>query len=344
LIPMVPEDLWELYNIIEEGDLLIAKTQRVIKLGSEDTSSKTKVLVELGIRVERSWFDAFSEALNVTGRVEICPEDLDGTKAHYHTIAIKVDMPLTIAKKRWTSFHKKRLMESKRLKGHAILIIAVDYEDATIAKVATNGIVESKELNHAPFSKRERAAREEEIRNFFREITEIIETLSTTKEERIIIVGPGFAKEKLLEHLKESSPSLVQRVIYVGGATSGTPSAVDEVLRSDKIKSRIRDLRLLEEVENVEDFFRSLGQGSNLVCYGVEDVKRALSLGAVRKLLVHEHLPSFIGVSGTAEVDKLLEMADNKSSEVLFVSSRHEGGRKLKSIGGLAAFLRFPID
>ncbi|MEM2841790.1 MAG: mRNA surveillance protein pelota [Thermoproteota archaeon] len=343
-IPSVPEDLWELYSIIDEGDLLIAKTRRVIKVGTEDSTSKTKVLVEMGIRVERSWLDIFSGALNVTGKVEICPEDLDGTKAHYHTITIKVDVPLTIIKERWTSLHKKRIMESRKLKGHAALIVAMDYDEATVAKVTNNGIVDMREISHAPLSKRDRIAKEEEIKKFFGNVTEIVELFSTTGNERIILVGPGFAKEKLMGYLKDNFPNLFQRVVYTGGATSGTPSAIDEVLRSDNIKNEIKDLRLLEEVEYVEEFFKSLGQESKLVCYGIEDVERALSLGAVSKLLIHEHLPSFLGMSGTVKVDNLLDVADKKRCEVFFISSRHEGGRKLKSIGGLAAFLRYPLE
>lgn len=344
LIPSIPEDLWELYNIVEEGDLLIAKTRRVVKFGSENATSKSKVLVELGIRVEKLWFDIVSGALNVTGRVEICPDYLEGTRAHYHTIAVKVDTPLTIVKGRWTNLQKRRLMASNQLRGHAILIVAVDYDGATVAKVTTNSILETRELSHGSQSKRDRVAKEGDIRELFEEISETVKMFSSSGNEKVVLVGPGFAKEKLVEYLKENSPSLFRRVVYVGGATSGTPSAIDEALRDGKVRNKIKGLRLLEEVESVEEFFKYLGQGSKLVCYGNEEVGRALSMGAVRKLLIHEQLPALLGPTGMAEVERLLELADEKRCEVLLIGSRHEGGRKLRSIGGLAAFLRFAVE
>ena len=43
------------------------------------------------------------------------------------------------------------------------------------------------------------------------------------------------------------------------------------------------------------------------------------------------------------DLEDSMDMVENMSGEVLVISSQHEGGKQLESLGGLAATLRYPI-
>ncbi|RLG53505.1 MAG: mRNA surveillance protein Pelota, partial [Candidatus Hydrothermarchaeota archaeon] len=43
------------------------------------------------------------------------------------------------------------------------------------------------------------------------------------------------------------------------------------------------------------------------------------------------------------ECDELIEKAERLRSKVIIVSTEHEAGEKLQSIGGVAALLRFEV-
>jgi protein pelota len=344
LVPSSPEDLWDLHNIVEKDDIVRARTQRVVKVGSETSMTKSKLYIQLTIRVQKTSLDILSGALNISGTVESCPDDLEGTKGHFHTITVKTDVPITLAKKRFTSMQKRRLEASRHSNHSIVLIVAIDYEVATIARISSTGIVQTKELRRTPTGKAEPASRQREILSFFGNIAEVIRDFSTTNEEKLILVGPGFAKDELATYLENEFPTLGSRIISREGATSGTYSAINEAFRNEKIRGAIKDMRVIQETERVERFFESIAKNSRLVCYGIEQVTRAASIGATNMILIYEQLPLLLGASGTDQVEELIRSADSIKCDILFISSRHEAGRKLKSIGGVAAFLRFPIE
>ena len=65
---------------------------------------------------------------------------------------------------------------------------------------------------------------------------------------------------------------------------------------------------------------------------------QAINLGAVEKLLIIDTKLA------QEDIASYMEMVENMSGEVMVISSEHEGGNQLSSLGGFAAFLRYPIN
>ena len=95
----------------------------------------------------------------------------------------------------------------------------------------------------------------------------------------------------------------------------------------------------------MEQFMKEvLSPKGTLAAYGMKQVDMALTMGAVKQLLISEGLEKMPNIEeGT--VKKLGELADNSKAEVIIVSTESEEGVSLqKAFGGLAAILRYPIS
>ena len=75
-----------------------------------------------------------------------------------------------------------------------------------------------------------------------------------------------------------------------------------------------------------------------MVKYGLKQTKNAINMGAVNQLLILDNK-----VAGENMGDDM-DMVENMKGEVMVISSEHDGGKQLESLGGMAAFLRYEIN
>ena len=125
LIPETTDDLWILYNVIEEGDIVVAKTTREVK--GDEGSSGRRIPMTLAIKVRHVEFQQFTERLRVRGIVVEGPERY-GVKGHYHTLNIDTGTLLTIFKEEWPSYLVKKIRDACR-KRSGVLLVALDYDE-----------------------------------------------------------------------------------------------------------------------------------------------------------------------------------------------------------------------
>jgi protein pelota len=75
------------------------------------------------------------------------------------------------------------------------------------------------------------------------------------------------------------------------------------------------------------------------VAYGPEEIRKAIEYGAVEKLLVLDET-----LRKGEKAERVMSEAEKKGAEITIFEAENEPGQKLKSFGGLAAILRFPIS
>ncbi len=61
-------------------------------------------------------------------------------------------------------------------------------------------------------------------------------------------------------------------------------------------------------------------------------------MGAVERLLILDN------VVASHNMGDAMDMVENMKGEVIVISSEHDGGKQLESLGGMAAILRYPIN
>lgn len=328
------DDIWHLYNIIEEGDLIRAITFRTPGEDQQDkirSSKQEKKKMKLGVRVEKVEFHEFSDRLRVNGVIEEGPQD----HGSHHTINISTDdqRPFSIIKENWKDHQLDRLREAvEATKQPVLTFVSLDEDNAVVAILRQSG------LQTVTTIKSDRQGKMYEGENTEKEYYgEILSVLRhhTNDTSPVVIVGPGFAKEKFLEYGKQEQPSLFSNVVTYSTGNSGM-NGVYEAIKAGIVDKIAKDHRVSDETNLVEKIFKEIAK-NGLATYGKKEVQHALENGAVETLLIIDKL------ARTKEGEELLRMAKKTESKFMIVNTMHEPGEKLEGIGGVAALLRFKI-
>ncbi|MEM1812253.1 MAG: hypothetical protein QW730_06560, partial [Candidatus Nezhaarchaeales archaeon] len=175
------------------------------------------------------------------------------------------------------------------------------------------------------------------IRELVDKTKELIERL---KVKVVAIVGPGFIKEELAKELASN----INVKLYLDSVSAGGYQGVKEAIRRGMLKKVLRDLSVIEEAELMNEFLSHISKSDDKVAYGLEDVKKAAEYRAVEKLLVLDELVRSPDVDLRKEVEGIISMVEENGGQVKIFSSLEEPGQQLKSMGGMAAILRFSLN
>jgi len=184
------------------------------------------------------------------------------------------------------------------------------------------------------------AARYSRIRDglakeFFRKIADVAkkEFFNLDNLKGILVGGPGPTKEDFLKegNLVTALQDKVLGVKDIGYSdehglellveTSGDILAEQEITREKKI---------------LEKFFDMLGKGKN-IAYGVKDVEKALSFGAVDTLFLSKKLKK-------TDIKRFEKKAAETSVKIELISIETEEGQQFWNLGGVGAILRFKVQ
>jgi len=340
LIEVIPEsidDLWHLSHIVEENDFVSTLTTRRIQ---DNDSGKTradrgvKKTFFLGIRVEKINFHKYTGMLRFTGVIESGPEDLIPLGSH-HTINVQINTSIKI-QKQWNKWSLDRLQQAvDSSKRPTEIIVAIEDNVTDLGIIKQYGIDYIGPIIGDISGKRNIAKdRQEKINNYYEDITKTLRQYD--KINKLIIVGPGFTKNGYYNYLEENHPDLAKKSI-LESTGSGGHAGIQEVLKNGLIQSLSKDAKIASEISSVNKLLEQIGKSSNMVTYGVQQVEMATNMGATDKLLV---LDIFVREKKTQNI---MNNVENMGGVVEIISSEHDAGKQLESLGSIAAFLRYPI-
>ncbi len=340
-IPTSPEDLWSLYIFAEKGDVIVGKTHRVMKLASGEKTKKERVPLVVTISLEEKALDLSSSKLNLSGKIIYGPEEHEGIKGKWQTISVVLGQEVKVVKSQENPLPWKFLGKRIKAAGPSSIIVAIETDSAAIGVVSDLGVVEIEEVRSSIAGKDRPEERKRNQIQFLEQVAQILGEFLRKSRAKVAVVGPGFAKDDFLALLERKYPLIRKDVIVVSNATSGTPAGIYESLRSGAVEKVTRHLRSMEEVSLVEELLRTLARDQQKVAIGPQEVLSALHAGAVETLLI---LDTFVPEStGNQKLETLLKEVQDFGGKFYVIGSRHEGGSKLKSFGGIAAFLRYGI-
>lgn len=338
LVPETLDDLWHLSHIIETGDNASSKTTRRIQDNTGDklrSDRGVKKTFFLGLDIENITFHLFTGKLRLTGVITRGPEDLIPLGSH-HTLEVKLNTPLTIKKQRWQNWAIKRLNQaidaSKKL---SAMIIVLEDDTATIGLMRQFGIEYYGPIKgHVSGKRIIDKNRQKNIVQFYEKVIESIEKFDSI--QNIVIAGPGFVKNDFYDYLKEKHKSLAKMSV-IEATGSGGRNGISEVLKKGTVEKLTSENRVAVEMGAIDKLLAQIGKNSSKIAYGIKQTKEAINLGAVSQLLI---LDTKVASENMGE---LMDMVENMKGEVMVISSEHEGGKQLESLGGMAAILRYEI-
>ncbi|KAI9448170.1 pelota [Lactarius indigo] len=372
--PEEDEDMWHLYNLIQEGDNVRAPAiRRVQNVSATGSSESHRVRTNLTLQVTRIAFTPpvtpttgasdtststpveATASLQITGRVV---EENDHVKmGAFHTLDIESNRDVRIEKLEWDSISLERLNEAS-LPGRGAEVGAIVCGEGTAAfcLLSQHMTVVLQRIDVPVPRKRAGSATAHEkglarfydtlYQSFLRHIPYANPTLRA-----IVIASPGWVRDAVFDHImaqatKAGNKALLgvrQKFMRVHVNSPHVHSLV-EVLKSPEVVAQLKETKFAREGIMLDNFFKMLASDEQRAWYGPDHVALAVDRGAVGTLLISDELFR----AGDPEVRRryvsLVEGVREKRGEVLIFSSMHESGQQLNQITGIAAILTFPLD
>jgi protein pelota len=323
------DDLWYLGHIVEKGDDVTMRTHRRV---SRDEREGEKKAITLKISVDKVEFHKYADVLRIHGTTIQDHEDVP--KGSHHSFNVSIGDTLKI-EKRWKNYQieelKKAVEEAKRI---AVVIVCIDDTNVEFAELRGYGVEYVGSFNFS-LPRKDSPDYESKREEFYKKLFERLGKY----DQRIVVAGTGFS----CENIKDRLPASLKPKILLTKVNSGGRAGINEVLKSGFIERSIADSRASEEAKLVEKFMEGIAKDT--ATYGIKHVKKANELGAIEILLVSDSLLSEMKERGRfEELDSLMRSVEKKKGRVHIVSSEHDSGKQLESLGGIAAFLRFKIS
>ncbi|MBS7614618.1 mRNA surveillance protein pelota, partial [Candidatus Bathyarchaeota archaeon] len=344
VLPEVLDDFLVLYNVIKKGDRVYADTSREVRFGDRyDRPEKGKrISVFLGISAESVTWDRYLNRLRVHGVICEAPEDV-GAGSH-HTLNVTLNKPLTIVKENWMKYELDQLKKATETGAPPVSVIVVDDEGYCLAVLRGFGFdVKAEETVSLP-GKRSADERTKTLIELFKSAAKAIEGLDSEFRQSIVVLGVGFIKNEFVRFLENSKPELRKAIVDVKSVNNSGKAGIDEALRSGILNKALKNVRIAEEAEAVEKILERLGKDQATATYGLADVEKANSIGSVDQLLLTDRKLREASDEERRVLESLMREVENKRGKIVIISTEHEAGTKLDSLGGIAALLRFPIS
>ncbi len=325
------EDLWHLYNIVEEGDLVTASTTRreeksADKLRAEKMEKKR---MTLGIRIQKIEFSEEDLRLKLLGIIETGPQDI----GQHHTLIFENGDSLTIQKKHWRATQIERVQRAvSDSKKPRIIFVSLDQDEATIAILRQFGLKEVTTIRSGRSGKQ--YEEKPSVDGYHGEIHSKLKLLMEPNMP-LVLLGPGFEKEALADDLKKIDPALYSKIYVYHTGQSGMVG-VNELMKAGMGADVLRESSVGAELEAVEQLMTAISK-DGLGTYGPNEVMNAAMSGAVDKLLILDKKVR------EQDLDEMVRAVESQKGEVIIVSSQHDGGKILESLGGIGALLRYKV-
>lgn len=344
VIPEFLDDFWVLYNVIQKGDIVYSRTTREVRFGEryERPEKGRRISLVLGVKVESVSWDRTLNRLRIHGIVCDAPDEIGALGSH-HTLSITLNVPLKIVKERWLEYHIEQLKRASERGITPIIVMSIDDEGYCAAVLRGFGLEIVAEERISLPGKHMEGERIKTLNEMFKSALKILENLVGSVEGPIVILGLGFVKNDFVKFLEENAQAMRRKIIDVKSVNSSGSAGIYEAMRSGILTKSLRHARIIEEAEAVEEVLRRLGRGSGDVAYGLSDVERAVSLGAVEEIIITDEMIRDSSSGEISALEKLIREAEEKGGKVRVISVEHEAGLKIRALGGVAALLRYPL-
>ncbi|PIN76005.1 peptide chain release factor 1 [Candidatus Woesearchaeota archaeon CG10_big_fil_rev_8_21_14_0_10_37_12] len=241
------------------------------------------------------------------------------------------------------NFQIELLQEMLNVK-EAFGLIVIDARDAHIALlkgkailplIATHSHVPGKMRAGGQSSVRFARNREIAVNEHFKKVAEYVKEQFLNMEglKGILLGGPGPTKYQFFDsgHI---TTEVKKKIIAIKDLSYTGDFGLEELL--EKSQDTLAKEDIAEEKKLVSKFLEMLAREPNKVAYGQANVRKALDMGAIDKLLLSESLDESL-------IDEFESLAKNFSTETILISTETREGAQLRDIGKIGAILRYPI-
>lgn len=353
IIPEEADDLWVAYNLIAEGDAVLAVTVRkVLREAASGGRDAERVKLKLEIKVENVEYDKEGSALRIRGKNILENEHVK--IGAFHTLEIEQHRPFVLRKVVWDSLAREVLCQASDPSASADLAVVLMQEGLAhillIGKSVTitrSRIETSIPRKHGPAI----ASYDKALNKFFGNVLQAFVKHVDFKVVRCaVIASPGFTKDQFHRHLlleaerRQLRPIIENKSrILLVHTTSGYKHSLKEVMDAPNVMNMIKDTKAAKEVQALKEFYNMLSNDPDRACYGPKHVEVAHERMAIQTLLITDDLFRSSDVATRKKYANLVDSVKDSGGTALIFSSMHVSGDQLTQLTGIAAILRFPL-
>lgn len=356
LYPEEPEDMWHAYNLIMQGDHLTASAiRKLVTESSTGSVSATRVHTTLTICVEKIDFDPPSATLHLNGRV--VRENKYVKMGQYHTLDLELNRNFTVTKNYdgWDSVAMQVVKDACDPAEKAEIGAVVMHEGLANICLVTEFMTVLRQRIDVSIPRKRRGdttnAREKGTEKFYDAVYQaILRHLPVENLKVILLASPGFIAEGLKNYIMTTATRTSEAVVLksrskfvVTHCSSGHLHALNELLKSPALQTKISSTRFIKESRAMDAFYDMITADENRAWYGVKVVEKAVEKCAVQTLLVSNTLFRSQKIAERRRYVSMVDTVKEHGGEVLVLSSVHESGIRLDGLGGVAAILTFPL-
>lgn len=352
MTPVDADDLWFVYNLIAQGDSVMAGTVRKVLRETSTGRDAERVKLKLEIKVEAIEYDKVGSVLRIRGKNVLENEYVK--IGAFHTLEIELHRPFVLRKELWDSMALHVLNQASDPAASADLAVVLMQEGlahillvgrsltTTRAKIET-----SIPRKHGPAI----AGYQTALNKFFEHLLQaFLKHVDFNVVRCAVIASPGFTKDQFHRHLlleaerRQLRPIIENksRIVLVH-TSSGYKHSLKEVLDAPNVMNMIKDTKAAQEVRVLKDFFDMLSNDPDRACYGPKHVEVAHERMAVQTLLITDELFRNADIPMRKKYVNLVNSVKGSGGTVHIFSSMHASGEQLAQLTGVAAILRFPL-
>ena len=351
----VTEDLWHLYNLLEEsrGDRVRCSTWRkVTNVSHTGSTSSSKKRMNLTIEVQKVEFDGDVGELRVSGPNR---EESEFVKlGAFHTLTVTLDMNVTIEKVCWDQIFLDRLEEACNPERGAEIaaVVMASTGLAHVCLVTTHMTLLKQRIDtNIPKKRSGSSNHSKAVVKFYEAVYRaILQHIDFSRIKCLIIASPGFVKDDFWKYVLEESVRRDDRPfvenkskVILAKSSSGHKHALEEVFADPAIAAKLADTRFSQEVQVLNKFLRMIDVNPDKAYYGYFHVNQANEEMAIESLLVTDELFRSHDVATRKKYVKLVESVRERGGNVYVFSTLHVSGVQLQQVSGIAAILRYPL-
>ncbi|KAF8812553.1 hypothetical protein BYT27DRAFT_7182996 [Phlegmacium glaucopus] len=381
LRPEDDEDMWHLYNLIQNGDSVRGPAvRRVQTVSSTGSTESHRIRLNLTIQVGRVDFSS-----SRTPSASITPQDQEGTSSSaaaatatlhisgrvisenphvklgaFHTLDVEANRDVRIEKlDGWDSVAIGRVEEAI-IPGRGAEVGAVVCGEgvAAFCLLSQHMTLITHRISVAIPRKSASSGASQHDKALVKFYGTLYDSFvrhipyATVGLRAIVIASPGWVRDAVFDYImaeavkrgdKTLQKALKEKAVRVHVSSPHVHSLV-EVLKSPEVSSQLKETKFAREGIALDKFFKMLGSDEMRAWYGPDHVCLAADRGAIGTLLISDDLFRASEPTTRKKYVALVEAVQQKGGEVVIFSSMHESGQQLNQLTGIAAILTFPLD
>lgn len=336
LEPESLEDLWTVTRLAQAGDVCRGYAWRRFKtrdLTRAESGEKKKIRVEL--RIENVEFAEAANKVRLTGVILRGEPEEFAPPGEHQTLDVEIGTRVELKKQKIGVYERKTLEAAlKRARRVDALIIALDDERATIAKLSPAGVKYVFQIE-SEASKRNPKSYAELRKKYFSEILKQCEAAAASGVS-VIAAGPGFAKDYFKKYAERAAPEVAKR-IALETTSNAERTGVSELVKRGIVQKLLGEQKQTLEWEKLEEFKKRVAR-NGLATYGIDGVRKAVEARAASEVLVLDEV-----LRNNEAAQRIVEKAERGGASAFVFDSRNEAAREFAAFG-IACLLRYKLE